>query len=39
MFDLRQTGAAFALAAVFPVAGYLAWLWGNAGGDVPASRM
>lgn len=32
MFDLHQTGAAFALAAVFPVAGYLAWLCGNAGG-------
>jgi ACS family hexuronate transporter-like MFS transporter len=29
MFDLHRTGAAFALAAIFPVAGNLAWLWAN----------
>jgi hypothetical protein len=31
LFDLHRTGTAFVLAAVFPIAGYLAWIWANAG--------
>jgi ACS family hexuronate transporter-like MFS transporter len=29
LFDLHQTGMAFGLAAVFPVAGYLIWIWAS----------
>jgi ACS family hexuronate transporter-like MFS transporter len=31
LFDLHQTAAAFVLSAVFPVAGYVFWLWANRG--------
>jgi MFS transporter, ACS family, hexuronate transporter len=29
MFDMHRTGAAFALAAFFPIAGYAIWVWAN----------
>jgi ACS family hexuronate transporter-like MFS transporter len=31
MFDLHRINEAFVLAALFPVVGFAAWLWGNAG--------
>jgi ACS family hexuronate transporter-like MFS transporter len=31
LFDLHRINEAFALAALFPVAGFAVWLWGNAG--------
>lgn len=36
LFDLHRINEAFLLAALFPVAGFAAWLWGNAG-SAPAS--
>jgi ACS family hexuronate transporter-like MFS transporter len=38
LFDRHRTGTAFVLAAVFPIAGYLAWLWANAGGKAVAKQ-